>query len=285
MLCTGWAREGGRKKGGEGAAREGEHCSAYSPPLVLKQQQEEREKESEGEGGREPQVKKQRGKQQSASAAKGEKKNGALKSPLPSSILCLSSFFLPSCSGSASVSLSLPAFWLFCGILTMPGECYPAFHMSLAVLCVLFAWVHAVREISFFFSFCANVWPQIEMWTCACRGCFIETVYAPLPLCAVRTPDVLCSSLSVTMQGRLLSTAHTHMLYYILRKFRILSQDYIIAFRSLRVFHSENSFITSNNLYSRDDNAEMDFFNCEQWLHPKCSNISQSWPVWRRAAS
>lgn len=140
----------------------------------------------------------------------------------------------------------------------MPGECYPAFHMSLAVLCVLFAWVHALREI-FFFIFCANVWPRIEMWTCVCRGCFIETVYAPLPLCAVCTPDVLCSSLSVTMQGRLLSTAHTHMLYYILRTFRILSQDYIIAFRSLRVFHSENSFITSNNLYSRDDNAEMDF--------------------------
>lgn len=129
MLCTGWAKEEGGRKKGAGAAREGEHCSAYSPPLALKQQQEERENESGREGEREPQVRKRRGLH--ATTARG--RNGALKFPLFHSSL-LFYFFTPSCSGSGSASLSASR-QLLCGILTMPGECCLAFYMSLAILC------------------------------------------------------------------------------------------------------------------------------------------------------
>ena len=197
----GW--EKGRRRGSW--EREGEHCSAHSPPLVLKQQQEEREKESGREGGREAQVRKQRGEQQSASAAGGE--NGALKSPQPSTSLPLFFFFVLFLffSGSASVSL-LACLWLFCGILTMPGECYPAFHMSLAVLCVLVCW--GIMQWEIIFS-CVATNRNVDLmlhWDCLRSSA----------LCTVYTPAVPSSSfyacLSVTMQGRLLSWAHTHSL-------------------------------------------------------------------------
>ena len=141
---------------------------------------------------------------------------------------CLSFFFVLFLffSGSASVSL-LACLWLFCGILTMPGECYPAFHMSLAVLCVLVCW--GIMQWEIIFS-CVATNRNVDLmlhWDCLRSSA----------LCTVYTPAVPSSSfyacLSVTMQGRLLSWAHTHSLslslYYIMRTFRILCQNYIIA--------------------------------------------------------
>lgn len=154
MLCTGWAREGGRTKGGEGAAREGEHCSAYSPPLVLKQQQEEREKKSGRGGGREPQVRKRRGEQQSASAAGGKMELWNRLCPHPS--LPLFFFFSSSLVLVQPQFLSLPAF-----------DCSVEFWQCLVSVTLLFtyhsqsfvcwfSWVHAVGGYIFLCEFVAK---------------------------------------------------------------------------------------------------------------------------------
>lgn len=72
------------------------------------------------------------------------------------------------------------------------------------------------------------------MWT---RGCFIETVYAPLPLCAVQLCcPPLSLLLSITDNAKEAALLSTHTLYYILRTFRLLSHYYIIAFNSQRAF-------------------------------------------------
>lgn len=131
----------------------------------------------------------------------------------------------------------------------MPGECYPAFHMSLAVLCVLVCSASCSGRL---FSVCECVATNTNVHF-ACRGCFTETVYAPLPLCAGYTPAVLSStslaSLSLSQRqckgGCSPEHTHTHTLYYILRTSRILSHNYIIAFRSQRVFIQNSAFISA----------------------------------------
>lgn len=244
MLCTGWAREGGRKKGGEGAAREREHCSAYSPPLALKQQQEEREKESGREGGREPQVRKRRGEQQSASAAGGEKWSFEIASALIHPFL---SFLF-----SSPLVLAQPRF------LSPPAfDCSVEFWQCLVSVILLFTrhspsfvWRFAWVGSLFFLCECVATDRDVDP---ACRGCFIETVYAALPLSAVCTPDVPSSSFSVPLSisdsAREVALLSTHILYSILGTIRILTHYSVSAFNSQRTFIQSSPFIVWDHLY------------------------------------
>lgn len=141
----------------------------------------------------------------------------------------------------------------------MPGECYPAFHLSLAVLCVLVRLGPSSGRLCFY----VNVWPRMEMWTWRVEDASLR-LFTLLCLCALFILQLCCPLLSLlpsisdnAREAALLSK-HTHTLYYILRT--LIIHNYIIASNSQRTFIQCSSFIVCSVTYNtRDDEAEMGF--------------------------
>ena len=143
---------------------------------------------------------------------------------------CLSFFFF-----SFSFFLAQPQF------LSSPAfDCSVEFWQCLVSVILLFT----CHSLSFVCWFAGGIMQWEIIYSCVATNRNVDLMlhWDCLRCCArctVYTPAVLSSSfyacLSVTMQGRLLSWAHTHThthtlsLYYIMRTLKILCQNYIIA--------------------------------------------------------